>query len=118
MRALLEALHRADARRGGTGESRGGKDAGDLRRFRLDEANAAYAPQSLLWELDLDDPNKALDEAVAERRAACELVAAGELQKQQCLLSAAGHPNVAGAAKMAEQCISVAAAARSVPAAG
>ena len=83
----------------------------------MDEANAAYAPQSLLWELDLHDPNKAPDEVVAERQAACALVAAGDLQKQQCLLSAAGHPNVAGAAKMAEQCIK-AAAARSVPAAG
>ncbi len=83
----------------------------------LDEANAAYAPQSLLWELDLHDPNKAPDEAVAERKQACELVAAGELQKQQCLLSSAGHPNVAGAAKMAEQCIKAAAATRSVPAA-
>lgn len=84
----------------------------------LDEANAAYAPQSLLWELDLNDPNRAPDEVVAERRAACELVGAGELQKQQCLLSAAGHPNVAGAAKMAEQCIHAVASVRSVPAAG
>ncbi len=71
----------------------------------MDEANAAYAPQSLLWELDLNDTNKAPDEMVAERLAACEQVAAGELQKHQCMLSAAGHPNVAGAAKMAEQCI-------------
>jgi hypothetical protein len=71
----------------------------------MDEANAAYAPQSLLWELDLNDPDKAPDEMVAERLAACELVAAGDLQKHQCMLSAAGHPNVAGAAKMAEQCI-------------
>jgi lysophospholipase L1-like esterase len=69
------------------------------------EANAAYAPQSLLWELDLNDPDRALDEAVADRFAACELVAAGELQKRQCLLSAAGHPNVAGAARMADRCI-------------
>jgi lysophospholipase L1-like esterase len=71
----------------------------------MDEGNAAYAPQSLVWELDLNDPDKAPDEVVAERLAACELVAAGELQKHQCLLSAAGHPNVAGAARMAEQCI-------------
>jgi lysophospholipase L1-like esterase len=71
----------------------------------LDEANAAFAPQSLLWELDLNDLNKAPDEMVAERLAACELVAAGELQKYQCMLSAVGHPNVAGAARMAEQCI-------------
>jgi hypothetical protein len=72
----------------------------------MDEGNAAYAPQSLVWELDLNDPNAAPDEMVAERLAACELVAAGELQKHQCLLSAAGHPNVAGAARMAEKCIS------------
>jgi hypothetical protein len=84
----------------------------------LDEANAAYAPQSLLWEVALDDRSKAPDEVVAERQAACELVGAGELQKQQCLLSSAGHPNVAGAAKMAEQCIRAAITARSVPAAG
>jgi hypothetical protein len=32
------------------------------------------------------------------------------------LLSAVGHPNIAGAAKMAEQCIRAAAAAYSVPA--
>ena len=71
----------------------------------LNEANAAHAPQSLLWELDLNNPDKAPDEMIAERTAACELVGAGELQKHQCLLSAAGHPNVAGAAKIAEQCI-------------
>ncbi len=84
----------------------------------MDEANAAYAPQSLLWEVDLNDPNKAPDEAVAERRAACELAVTGELQKQQCMLSSAGHPNVAGAARMAEQCIKAAIAAHSAPAAG
>jgi hypothetical protein len=71
----------------------------------LDESNATFAAQSLLWELDLNDPHKATDEAAEERWAACELVAAGELQKRQCRLSAVGHPNVAGAARMAEQCI-------------
>jgi lysophospholipase L1-like esterase len=71
----------------------------------LHEANAAHAPQSLLWELDLNDPHKAPDETVAERVAACELAEAGDLQKRQCLLSSAGHPNVAGAARMADQCI-------------
>lgn len=80
----------------------------------MDEANAAHAPQSLLWELDLNAPNRAPDEVVVERRAACALVGAGELQKQQCLLSAVGHPNVAGAAKMAEQCIRAVAAVRPV----
>ncbi|HWF05089.1 MAG TPA: hypothetical protein VHA06_15475, partial [Candidatus Angelobacter sp.] len=72
----------------------------------MDETNAAYAPQSLVWELDLSDPDKAPDEVADERMAACELVGPGELQKHQCLLSAAGHPNVAGAARMAERCIS------------
>jgi lysophospholipase L1-like esterase len=84
----------------------------------MDEANAAYAPQSLLWEVELHNPNRAPDEAVAERRAACELAVTGELQKQQCMLSSAGHPNVAGAAKMAEQCIKAAVAAHSAPATG
>jgi lysophospholipase L1-like esterase len=78
----------------------------------IGEANAAYAPQSLLWELDLNDPDRAPDEAVADRFAACELVAAGELQKRQCLLSATGHPNVAGAARMAERCIRAISTAR------
>ena len=81
----------------------------------LDETNAAYAPQSLLWELDLNEPNQAPDEVAAERLAACVLVGAGDLQKQQCLLSAVGHPNVAGAAKMAQECM--AALTRSFPAA-
>ena len=76
----------------------------------LDEANAAYAPDSLLWEIDLNHPNKALDEAADERRAACELVGAGDMQKRQILLSSAGHPNIAGAATMAEQCIGALAA--------
>jgi lysophospholipase L1-like esterase len=71
----------------------------------LDESNAAYASRSLLWEIDLAAPNEPPDEAVAERSAACDLVAAGEMQKHQCLLSSAGHPNVAGAAKMAAQCM-------------
>ena len=76
----------------------------------MDEANAAYAPQSMLWEVELHSGGRAPDEVVAERWAACELAAAGDLQKQQCLLSSAGHPNVAGAAKMAEQCINAVAA--------
>ena len=84
----------------------------------MDEANAAYAPQSLLWEVELHNPDQAPDEAVAERLAACELAVTGELQKQQCMLSSAGHPNVAGAAKMAEQCIKAAVAAHSAPATG
>jgi lysophospholipase L1-like esterase len=94
MRGAVEQVNRA------AGESRAiFVDSG------LDEANAAYAPESMLWELDLNDPSRAPDEAVAERLAACEQVAAGELQKHQCMLSAAGHPNVSGAARMAEQCI-------------
>jgi hypothetical protein len=71
----------------------------------MEEANAAYAPESLLWECESNDPNKAPDDAVAERRVAYELVGGGDLQKSQVLLSAVGHPNVAGAARMAEQCI-------------
>ena len=98
------------------------REAGSLRAVFVDsgmeEANAAYAPESLLWELDLNGPGTAPDEVVSERQAACELVGAGDLQKRQVLLSAAGHPNVAGAARMAEQCIRAAVAARSAPAAG
>jgi lysophospholipase L1-like esterase len=98
------------------------REAGAVRAVFVDsgmeEANAAYAPESLLWELDLDDPGAAPDEVVEERRVACELVGAGDLQKRQILLSSAGHPNVAGAAKMAERCIRTAIAARSAPAIG
>jgi hypothetical protein len=98
------------------------REAGSVRAVFVDsgmeEANAAYAPESLLWELDLNGPGTAPDEVVAERQAACELVGAGDLQKRQVLLSSAGHPNVAGAARMAEQCIRAAVAARSAPAAG
>jgi hypothetical protein len=83
----------------------------------MEEANSAYAPQSLLWELDLSDPDKAPDEVAAERLLACELVGAGELQRKQCLLSAVGHPNVAGAARMAEQCVQAVAASDALEAA-
>lgn len=106
-----------------TGRLRGAVDivnreAGRTRAIFVDsgmtEVNAAYAPQSLLWEVDLDNPESAPDEAAQARRAASELVAAGPLQTRQCCLSAAAHPNVAGAARMAQQCIQVlAAAARS-----
>jgi lysophospholipase L1-like esterase len=71
----------------------------------MTESNAAYAPESFLWELDLRHPEDAPDEVAQARRAACELVGAGPLQQRQCRLSSAGHPNVAGAARMAEQCI-------------
>ena len=85
------------------------REAGKTRAIFVDsgmtEANAAYAPQSLLWELDLEDPETAPDERAEERRCAAESVAAGPLQRRQCCLSSAGHPNVAGAARMAEQCI-------------
>lgn len=85
------------------------REAGRQRAIFIDsgmgESNAAYAPKSLLWELDLDDPASAPDEVAQERCAACDLVGAGSLQQRQCWLSSAGHPNVAGAALMAEQCI-------------
>jgi len=94
------------------------REAGSMRAVFVDsgmeEANAAYAPESLLWELDLDDPGMAPDEVVEERRVACGLVEAGDLQKKQILLSSAGHPNVAGAAKMAERCIGALAADRAI----
>jgi lysophospholipase L1-like esterase len=97
------------------------REAGTKRAIFVDsgmeEANAAYAPQSLLWECEANDPNRAPDEAVEERRLACELVGAGELQKKQCLLSAIGHPNVAGAARMAEQCVRAVAEANRMQAA-
>jgi hypothetical protein len=85
------------------------REAGKMRAIFVDsgmaEANAAYAPQSLLWELKLDQPERAPDEVAEQRRAAAESLAAGPLQLRQCCLSSAGHPNVAGAARMAEQCI-------------
>lgn len=84
----------------------------------IEETNATYAPKSLLWECETNDPGRAPDDAVAERRVAYELVGAGDLQKNQVLLSAVGHPNIAGAARMAEQCIRAAAAAYSVPSVG
>jgi lysophospholipase L1-like esterase len=71
----------------------------------MTEGNAAYAPQSQLWELDLANPERAPDEVAQARLAAAELVARGPLQLRQCRLSSAGHPNVAGAARMAQQCI-------------
>jgi lysophospholipase L1-like esterase len=85
------------------------REAGKTRAIFVDsgmmEPNAAYAPQSLLWELDPNDPETAPDEMAEARRTVSELVATGPLQLRQCWLSSAGHPNVAGAARMAEQCI-------------
>jgi hypothetical protein len=92
------------------------REAGSQRAIFVDsgmeEANAAYAPQSLLWECESNDPNRAPDEAVPERRVAYELVRADGLQKNQVLLSAVGHPNIAGAARMAEQCVKAVAACK------
>jgi lysophospholipase L1-like esterase len=97
------------------------REAGPQRAIFVDsgmeEANAAYAPQSLLWECETNDPERAPDDAVAERRAAYELVGTGDLQKSQVLLSAVGHPNVAGAARMAEQCVKAIAAGNTMEAA-
>jgi lysophospholipase L1-like esterase len=69
------------------------------------ESNAAYAPESFMWEIDLLNPGRVPDEVGPERRTACESVGANPLLMRQCWLSSAGHPNVAGAARMAEQCI-------------
>ena len=85
------------------------RETGKTRAIFVDsgmtEANATYAPQSLLWEVDLNDPEKALDEMAAERQSASELVGAGPLQQRQCRLSSTGHPNPTGAARMAQRCI-------------
>jgi lysophospholipase L1-like esterase len=92
------------------------REAGRKRAIFVDsgmtEANAAYAPQSLLWELDLNDPERAPDEVAEERQAASVQVSAGPLQQRQCRLSSAGHPNPAGALLMAERCMEALAAAK------
>jgi hypothetical protein len=92
------------------------REAGKTRAVYVDsgmvEANAAYAPESLLWELDLSDPENAPDEAADQRRAAAGLVTTGPLQLRQCWLSSAGHPNVSGATRMADQCIEALAQAK------
>jgi lysophospholipase L1-like esterase len=96
------------------------RTAGQMRAVFVDsglnEMSAAYAPQSLLWEVAEGEDPQAPDEVASERIKACELAEAGLLQKQQCLLSAAGHPNIAGAARMAEQCIKAVALDRSASA--
>lgn len=74
----------------------------------ITEAGAAYAPNSLLWELDPDDPFKATDEVAAQRHAACDIAGMNAFEKQQCYLASAGHPNVAGAARIAEMCLKAA----------
>ena len=94
LRGAVEHLNREAGRRRATFVDSG-----------MSEDNAAYAPQSLLWELDLNDPGKAPDEVAQERRTACDLAGAGPLQLRQCELSSVGHPNIAGAARMAEECI-------------
>ena len=85
------------------------QSAGSARAIFVDsgitEAGAAYAPDSLLWELDPDDPFKAMDEVAPQRHAACDLVGVNIFQKTQCYLVSTGHPNVAGAARIAEMCI-------------
>jgi lysophospholipase L1-like esterase len=85
------------------------RQAGARRALFIDsgmtEANAAYAPESLLWELELDNPEHAPDEVALVREAAAGLVATGPLQRRQCRLSSVGHPNVAGAARIAQQCL-------------
>jgi hypothetical protein len=72
------------------------------------EVGAAYAPGSLLWELDPEDPFKARDEVATQRHAACDLAGLNIFQKRQCHLVSTGHPNVAGAARIAEMCIKAA----------
>lgn len=105
MRGAVEQVNRA------TGQTRAVfVDSG------LTETNASYAPQSLLWEIAEGENPPAPDEVAPERIKACELAEAGLLQKQQCLFSAAGHPNIAGAALMAEQCIKAIAMDRSASA--
>lgn len=92
------------------------REAGNIRAVfvdsGMDESNSAYAPKSMLWEVNPKGPGQPPDEVVAERGAACALVSAGSFQLQQCLLSSAGHPNAAGAALMADQCIKALAAGK------
>ncbi len=68
------------------------------------EANAAYGPDPLLWALDIDDFLAPEDEVAGPRHAACDASPKNIFEKQQCYRASAGHPNVAGAARIAEQC--------------
>lgn len=68
------------------------------------EANAAYGPSPFLWDLDLDDFLAPEDEVAAPRRVACDASPKNIFEKLECYRASAGHPNVAGAARIAEQC--------------
>ncbi|HLK10733.1 MAG TPA: hypothetical protein VKW76_05095 [Candidatus Binatia bacterium] len=86
-------------------------DAGDPRiRFvptGFTDENAIFvAGTSLLWGLDVDEALSPLDPAAARRRAQCDLAHPGPLAvvaREYCYRASAGHPNVAGAQRLAAQ---------------
>ena len=70
----------------------------------IGEANAVYGPDPLLWALGIDDLLAPEDEVAGQRHAACDASPIDLFEKLVCYRASAGHPNVAGAAKIAAQC--------------
>ena len=85
-------------------------DAGDARiKFvpsGYTDANAVFAPDALLWGLDLTDELSPQDPVAATRRPFCDSAYPGELnvlQRELCYRASAGHPNVEGAAQFSKR---------------
>jgi lysophospholipase L1-like esterase len=80
-----------------------GRDACVFVKLPFTEVNALWAPQSLLWELT---PLLLPEDEVADSRGqACEMLYGDVVHIPQwvlCVRTSAGHPNVKGAAKIAD----------------
>jgi hypothetical protein len=93
--ALQAAVDGANARLG--------RDVCVFVKLPFSEVNALWAPQSLLWEMTpLLEPE---DEVSDPRGKACEVLYGDVVHIPQwifCVRASVGHPNVAGAAKIAD----------------
>src|SRR5262249_42767586 len=86
-------------------------DAGDTRitfvPTGFTDANAVFVPHtSLLWGLDLGDDLDPQDPVAAMRHPQCDAAHPGPLQtmeRELCYRASAGHPNVQGAAQIANR---------------
>jgi hypothetical protein len=73
----------------------------------FNESNAVFAPNRLLWGVDPDPLTafKPEDEVIAPREVACAHAGLPALDFFTCVRASAGHPNVAGAAQIAQRLI-------------
>jgi hypothetical protein len=64
---------------------------------RWNDNNGMFAPNTLLFDISINDPYEPFDSVKERRKAACNAAGLGQAEKEECYRASMGHPNPEGA---------------------